>query len=332
MKENKTVSWLKRIFSATTITIILSLATLILAYFTYADSKSGDLSIKVNGNIIPISSKSDYSDIPICIENCVINNLKPNDSIIYLDNYAKLPILINESNKSIRNVHLEVFIKLTGDTIFYDIKDEFEPHNYGFKFKAENIEAFLAIKNPIKTVYLPKKIREYGGWFMISYNYQMSFEGIDQPVQLPYHLSVDIDIDDYSEVKVDGEILTFGTKVEDKYLNHWRNFLYSLSNIKTLNSRIDSVDSNGKLSIYNPLDRPYVLTFCDTTVIINNLKDYKDRNKEFTSIEEFQKYVKSQQSGYPYMKQIVLCVLLCLLVLSVIFLFYKRQKNKKKHN
>lgn len=321
MEKNKTITWLERIFSATTITIILSLATLVLAYFTYIDSKSGDLSIKVNGIAIPINSKSNYvDDIPICIETCVIK-MNETDSIIFLDNCAKLPTINNNSNRSIKNVHLEVFMQLT-DSINYFYGDEYEPYNNGFKLKSEQIEAFLSVKNPIRIIHIPEKMRHYDNSFLISFNYQISFEGIDQPIQLPYHLALYVYRDDF-----------LGT-AEDKKIGVWEIFLNSINDLKNQRRDIKTEEVDGKLYKYDSWDRPYVYTYNDTTIIVNNLKDYinnnKDNNRVFKSIKEFKEHVNSQHSEFSY-KKMFFYFLSGLLLLCIIILIFKK-KSKQQEN
>lgn len=176
MAENKTIHWLKRIFSAQSLTIIIAAASLIIAVLGYIKSTSGELSIQINRKIIPLP-KTERQTTRVA-ELCFVN-----DSSLILGAKAKIPQLNNLSSRAINNLNYEIIIT-PNEAVRYQLGDEFEKLNSKVRYKYENLKAYQSVSGPIQSFNFSQR------QVHIQFSYNIAFDGVKKPIIFPYDLYI----------------------------------------------------------------------------------------------------------------------------------------------
>lgn len=174
MADNKVLHWLKRLFSATSLGVILAAVTLYYTYNGYIDSTSGELSIQVNQEVIPLPATE--SGISRIAELCLVN-----DSTFNLNSKAKMPELKNKSSRAINNLNYEILI-LPNKDVDFQLGDEFESANKKVHCKFEKLKAFQTVSGPIQRLSFSAR------QLCIQFNYNIAFDGVKEPIKFPYYL------------------------------------------------------------------------------------------------------------------------------------------------
>lgn len=176
MANNDISNWLRKIFTAKKISIIIATLSLLVTTIAFISTTSGKLSIKINDKTITFPKRG--NDSPKVAELCFVN-----DSSFSLGDYANLPILNNKSSRSIKNLNYEVKI-IQHSKCDYRLDDNFERINSSAFYKKENLKAFQSVGAPISTISLPQQQA------FLEFVYNISFDGASKPIIMPYYLFI----------------------------------------------------------------------------------------------------------------------------------------------
>lgn len=193
--NNVLVRWLKRIFSAQTITIFLSGLSLFVAivgayygYKSYKDNQIPDLSVEyhIYGQYKKLQGKS------YCI-----NLISASYRTLFFEPLSKygrpslgVPFAVNRSNKTIKDFNLEVIVCYASlvyniDDINPDyeiLKDDTLDHELKLKYKYNFLAAHKSIPMPLTSLSLPESqpISDEKS-YRILFAYLISYNGISEP-------------------------------------------------------------------------------------------------------------------------------------------------------
>lgn len=184
---NPALSWLKRIFSATTLTVIVAIATLAVSIFSYIDSKSGTLELQINNVSIPMDYAKDNKIYFICLE-IAVGDLYYNDVL----NNAHLPILQNKSSRSVKNFCFDIECY---DDFYFNycngaIRDDYERVDSSYHYKSNIIYSHKSLKcSPFYSLEIsPTNSYEHLGH--LCFIYDVTYEGLDWPIKFFYELYI----------------------------------------------------------------------------------------------------------------------------------------------
>lgn len=225
MSNNNITSWLKKIFSLQTISVLVAIFAAYFTYKTYTESQISQLSIEMpvlndskdeityvdaNG-ISRYFSLGFYSIPPVSINNGMIGG--PDNMILF-------PVISNNSDKSLKDFSADIYIwhdnimsslfeQSKGEGDFYNLtsynvvsEDENNTHlSYNKDFLGPN----LSLPNPINSFMLflaNEKISSLGG--VVGFVYYITYDGAKVPIRFQYNLKMfyneDWDINDENRV------------------------------------------------------------------------------------------------------------------------------------
>ena len=276
MANNDISNWLRKIFTAKKISIIIATLTLLVTIIGYISSTSGKLSIKINNKTISFPKRG--NDSPKVAELCFVN-----DSSFSLGDYANLPILSNQSSRSIKNLNYEVKI-IQHSKCNYRLDDYFERINSSAFYKKENLKAFQSVGAPISTISLSQQQT------FIEFIYNISFDGISKPIIIPYYLFI---------YNTSGHRMT-----EEQYVSLRNSFL-----------------KNHYETFKNVKNSPIYITVGDTTVLLKDPKILSLEESKIISLSDLENDENQDDSNplSPWVK--VLCtILMTILILFALVL------------
>ena len=166
-KDNKTLYWLKRIFSVSTLTTLIALGSLVIAYITYESSTSGELTIKVHNEETELT-KTDYSGF------AQMYLVDTKDTMIHLySSYLHLPVIKNNTNRTVRNLKFEVKVTHCDNGLLFPNEDFIEKDNNVYRYKYNYLEPYESICFPFSLFYT----FEYPNYLDLLYD--ITYEGIN---------------------------------------------------------------------------------------------------------------------------------------------------------
>lgn len=194
---NVLVRWLKRIFSAQTITIFLSGLSLFVAiigayygYKSYKDNHSPDLSVKyiLYGQAKKLQGKHVLRNL---IRHGDIDIRRIPFKTKYMwENFIEIPSIVNSSNRSIKNFYLEVLVSFRGLEYYaQEVSKDFEIIEedtvFGdrieltLRYKYNTLRAKQVVPIPLEALYIPKHtpISKDEG-YKVEFDYSISYDGI----------------------------------------------------------------------------------------------------------------------------------------------------------
>ncbi len=133
MADSSIKKWLKRIFSVTTLSVLVAIASLVVTYITYKSNTSGELTLEVKNKNVDILKQ----------DGCRMTTIQYNyDSIAYPGQY--MVYVKNESSRTVKDLYYSVCVIPHGKCLLYENED-FESHGdriYNYKY-----DKFSAYKN-----------------------------------------------------------------------------------------------------------------------------------------------------------------------------------------
>lgn len=175
-QESAIVRWLKRIFSIQTVSVI---AALVAAYYTYKAYVANEPSQVSILNLSLLKQKD------VVNQRNFIYLMSPNYRLLPI--VLGTPIIINQTNNSIKNFRLEIDIfhpdlKYDDDKINKDyetIEKDSSLHTLKLRYKHDVLNAQSTIPYPIQSMYLPKDIPfSNDSIFNVFMNYSLTYDGI----------------------------------------------------------------------------------------------------------------------------------------------------------
>lgn len=321
MADNKVLHWLKRLFSATSLGVIIAAVTLYYTYNGYIDSTSGELSIQVNQEVVPLPATE--SGITRIAELCLVN-----DSTFNLNSKAKMPELKNLSSRAINNLNYEILI-LPNKDVDFQLGDEFESANKKVHCKFEKLKAFQTVSGPIQRLSFSAR------QLCIQFNYNIAFDGVKEPIKFPYYLyfynlrDKDLSQENYlflrnsflkicydnfkNEAKDTKIIITVGdttVNVKDpKFLNLDEYPIASLS-------ELEEDHDKSAFSLHNiVLVSIYIFLSCFLVSIVGTLEECYEQNKRLPNLREFFEEFKD---AFQFMMLIALIAWICYILKFII--------------
>lgn len=171
MKESSTIKWLKKIFSVSTLSVIIALTSLIIAYFTYLNSTSGNLKLTVNNKETPILFEEGVSMQSLHISSDSI--AYPNKQLLHME---------NTSSRSIKNFHYEVLFIPHGKC-YVDLNEDFERIKSNiYRYKYDNLPPHGWLNSPFNSITF------YDQQLYTEVIYNITYEGIDKAIIFPCNI------------------------------------------------------------------------------------------------------------------------------------------------
>ena len=210
--ESIIIKWLKRFFSIQTLTVMATLAAAYFGYKTYSDNLPAQISLiynlsedgdTINHKDIDISNITEF--IILSDSERGYLSLGPDDNDDELSIFSPIPIIKNNTDKSIKNFSLEVnvflnhyvfdssdilhpYILLKSDTML----NESNPNSGLFKYGNDILYAHSQIRSPISIISVNHSNLEEN-WLRCYMEYQILYEGLKSPINYTVELNTFVD-------------------------------------------------------------------------------------------------------------------------------------------
>ncbi len=205
-KTSSISSWLKRIFSLQTITVVATVLGTYYAWVEYIRDKDPEISLQIYDH--QHKDLIDLTDYPLVL---TFFTLDPDDSEIYFNtsnhvNNFILPNIKNNSKKSLKNFKCKVSVRLFFDDLGLDegddeIGEEFEvlrtdSHSLQMTYKENVLHAQSSLPVPLRSYWFDE---EHFQFLIIEYS--ISYDGLEKPLYFIDVIAVNSQLSDAKDIK-----------------------------------------------------------------------------------------------------------------------------------
>lgn len=275
------IEWLKRIFSISTLSLLIAILTLVITYISYKNNTSGNIEIKIRGKKIECNEddKNDY------IAQKFFDYNKKQD-IVNLKNYP-LPTFINNSSRTVKNLNFLVEVICNRTTVVPSKEFELiekEANVFKYKYKRDRLEPFEEIPFPFDTL--------KGIWtenlntrqLLTPIEFNITYEGINRKKTINCTIIFEKQyfyiykylriLDQRAKNKVSKEEAMFLQEEAINYVKERNNYLDFISHLAE-----SFKESN------------LIMTIGDTTIVHPRFDDYEGKSLiEINSLDELRPY------------------------------------------
>lgn len=173
----KVVSWLKRIFSLQTVTILISVASCVIAYYAYMDSRSGTISLKWSDVSTFAGDVPDKVQIICFYSNPELKNLR-------IDFF--IPQVVNNTNRQVTGFKLQYTARYynctTGTNRFFSKVESRVRDCFDYVYEGSSLPAMSEVALP----FYDMQFDSFYNWFTLETT--IVHDGIRRPCTYDYYL------------------------------------------------------------------------------------------------------------------------------------------------
>ena len=186
--ESNLIRWLKRIFSFQTLTVVATIVAAYYGYKTYSDNQPSQISMVFTDleKLYDVQDKSNFMFLFQPSHRCLL--LETDDDLFG----GSLPIIVNDSEKSIIGFKMSVNVYCFNGVSFKetDVNKNFTISKLDtadfthaiLDYKYDVLHAKSSVSSPLNTVFLPDSISLSDDFCHITFEYNITYEGINAPI------------------------------------------------------------------------------------------------------------------------------------------------------